>query len=275
VTDLGVYSANLLWRANSAAGYRRWRAAANAVEAAQRDRLQRLISANANTEFGREHGFTSMSNVDDFRARVPIRTYEDFSPYIDSIAEGRPRVLTHEPVTHFAVTSGSTSASKLIPYTKSLVNEFRGGIDPWAHRLLSDRPALMRGKTYWSVTPVAGSRRRSAGGIPIGFEDERDYFDPVTGWVLKQTMTAPAQLAQIEDMDIWRYLTLKLLLAERSLTWMSIWSPTFLTTLLSAIGPCKEMLIADIRHGGVSIGKDITGYGSTQPDRRRADELQA
>src|SRR6185436_14290953 len=101
-------------------------------------------------------------------------------------AAGVPHVLTREHVVRFGLSGGSTAPSKLIPYTPALLEEFREGIDPFVWQLFRAAPRAMLGKAYWSVTPVgAGGERRAAGGIPIGFDDERPYFDRLTRSLLR------------------------------------------------------------------------------------------
>ena len=54
----------------------------------QQQALLRIVAMNAETTYGREHGFGSVRDLDDFRSAVPINTYEDFRPYVDRIASG-------------------------------------------------------------------------------------------------------------------------------------------------------------------------------------------
>jgi len=43
----------------------------------QRRTLLDLVAKARDTRFGRDHGFRSIRTVDDYRAAVPLRTYED------------------------------------------------------------------------------------------------------------------------------------------------------------------------------------------------------
>src|SRR5262249_41685747 len=152
-------------------------------------------------------------------------------PYIDRILQGEPQVLTSEPVTHFGVSSGTTCASKKIPYTASLLEEFQRGIDAWAYHLFLRSPRLLGCTTYWSITPVGAERRTTPSGIPIGFDDERTYLSPLTRRVMETVMPMPTALTRIADSEGFRYATLRMLLEQESLGWISIWNPTFLTLL--------------------------------------------
>src|SRR5690348_5735435 len=252
-----VAFANLLWFCYSAYMSRKWKHAARDVAGAQFSVLQRILTANRTCEFGREHHFGEIATIENYQQRVPVRAYEDFTPYIERIAQGIPEVLTTERVQQFGLTSGSTQASKLVPYTKALVNEFQAGIDPWVYYLFRGFPRILAGKTYWSVTPVGERKSHTEGGIPIGFDDEQQYFSPLTRWVLGSIMAVPSMLAQLKDMDTFRYVTLWLLLPETSLTWVSVWNPSFLTLLLEPLATDFSRLIEDIRLGTLSVASQI------------------
>lgn len=276
-----VSAANLLWFCYSTALSPRWKNATHDVAGAQKHVLKRILSRNADCEFGREHGFAGIQSVELYQRQVAIRSYEAFEPYIQRIAEGHPNILTAEKVQQFALTSGSTQASKFIPYTKALVNEFQEGIDPWVHYLFRGFPRLLLGKTYWSVTPVGERKSHTTGGIPIGFDDEQMYFSPVTRWVLNSLMIAPSQLAQLQDMETFRYVTLRLLLQEKSLAWVSVWNPSFLTLLLDPLSSWFSELTEDIRKGTLAVAAKIDvplrgmllSYCQRRP--RRANRLEA
>ncbi len=201
--------------------------------------------------------FSEITSFETYQQSVPVRAYEDFEPYIARIANGSPEVLTAQPVQQLGLTSGSTRASKLVPYTKSLVNEFQEGIDPWVYYLFRAFPRIFSGKTYWSVTPVGERKSHTSGGIAIGFDDEQQYFSSLTRWVLGSIMAVPSSLAQVKDMDTFRYVTLRLLLQEKSLSWVSVWNPSFLTLLLEPLAANFSQLIEDMRRGTLSVASEI------------------
>ena len=107
----------------------------------QRRTLQRIVNANAATTYGREHGFARINSVADFRAAVPINTYEELRPYVDRIADGSdPHALTADPVEMFTNTSGTTSKPKLIPVTASGRRAERRVKTAWLALLAADLP---------------------------------------------------------------------------------------------------------------------------------------
>lgn len=253
-----VLTANLLWFLYSAVRTRTWKKAIKNVEASQAKILRQLLTNNAETSFGQKHSFSTLNSVAAFQKAVPVQSYEDVQQYIDEIASGTPNVLTSDPVQRFGVSSGSTRASKLVPYTRSLIAEFQEGIDPWMYHLMSDHSGVLGGKAYWSVTPIGERPRHSSGGIPIGFDDERSYFGKLTQWVFGTVMATPSELALVQDMDAFRYATLRFLLQESSLSWVSIWNPTFVTLFLSPLEKWFDQLIEDVRTGTLSVDLGVT-----------------
>ena len=55
--------------------------------------FQNLMKVGSKTLFGNDHGLTETTNYEDFKKQVPIRDYEDLSPYVQKIIEGGSNVL--------------------------------------------------------------------------------------------------------------------------------------------------------------------------------------
>ena len=117
---------------------------------AQRDVLQHLITAGQYTAFGKQHRFNATFRIRDFKAAVPISTYEDLKPWIDRMMKGEANLLWNTPIEWFAKSSGTTSdRSKFIPVSQESLddNHFMGSKDVltlyYAHYPESD---LLTGK---------------------------------------------------------------------------------------------------------------------------------
>ncbi|WP_405774641.1 GH3 auxin-responsive promoter family protein [Streptomyces sp. NBC_00859] len=89
--------------------------------ACQRRILGELLADNADTAFGREHGFGSIRTIDDYRSAVPVRTQPDYASWLDRSAAGERRVLTPEEPRILCTTSGSTGDRKRIPVTETFL----------------------------------------------------------------------------------------------------------------------------------------------------------
>lgn len=83
--------------------------------------LDNLTRKAAATAFGKEHHFSGIIGYDDFKKAVPVRDYEQFSPYINKIKEGKQHVLWPGTPIYLAKTSGTTSGAKYIPITKDSI----------------------------------------------------------------------------------------------------------------------------------------------------------
>src|SRR5262249_44980010 len=64
-------------------------------------------------------------------------------------------------------------------------------------------------------------------------------------FALKRVLAVPPDVAKIAEMERFRYVTLLHLLRARDLTLISIWNPTFLSTLLAPLEAWHERLCAD------------------------------
>lgn len=249
---LSTVAANGLWYLACLPQHFAFRLSARAVARAQSRLLVRLLRRNSNTEYGREYDFGSIRTVAEYQSRVPLTTYDDYRPWIEHIGHGRPAILTVEPVLLLEPTSGSTAATKLIPYTASLKAEFQRGIAPWIVDLYAHEPALICGQAYWSVTPVTRRGEWTSGGLPVGFEEDSEYLG---GWqrrLANSIFAVPPLVKLIGEMESFRYVTLLFLLRSRRLALISIWNPTFLTLLVGKLYEWWPKLAADIADGTIS-----------------------
>ncbi len=90
----------------------------------QQEQLQWLLERAAGTAFCRERGLGPGLTPEQFRARVGVSTYEEFSPWIDRCRRGERDVLWPGEVKWFAKSSGTTDAkSKYIPVTDDGLND--------------------------------------------------------------------------------------------------------------------------------------------------------
>ena len=91
--------------------------AENPVETQQKV-FEYLLKTAQNTDFGKDHNFSSIKTHSDFVKNVPIRDYEALRTYVDKMVSGAPNVLWPGKPLYYAKTSGTTSGSKYIPITE-------------------------------------------------------------------------------------------------------------------------------------------------------------
>ena len=232
---------NALCKAMYRREYRRFTAPCD-VGRVQRERLSELLKRNSDTVYGREYGFSEIGGYEEFAQRVPITVYEDYEPYIKRISEGEEQVLTAEKVRMFELTSGSSGGKKLIPYTNSLKKEFQRGIEPWLYDIYTKVDGADTGSSYWSITPVTSKKQFAPCGIPIGFEEDTEYFGAVGRLLMKRLFAVDGAVKFADDMQDFFFRTCEQLLRCRRLTLISVWNPTFLTILCDFIRDNAERL---------------------------------
>lgn len=245
------YIANRMWIASMRRRFGDFCGALDRTGITQRDYLMRLLKRNKHTEYGRRYGFSRIGCVEEYRKQVPLTGYEDYGEYIRKIADGRSNVLCSDKITLFEPTSGSISASKLIPYNAQLKREFNNAVAPWMYSLYTNNPALFRGRSYWSVSPSVLSER-SSGRIKVGFDSDSEYLGFWARHLYNMTSAVPSGIAAKSGLDDFRNNTLARLLLCRDLSFISVWNPTFMILLLEHfLSNYEEVIdIAENLHNG-------------------------
>jgi hypothetical protein len=196
---------------------RAFRTALAEPEAAQARVRSARWAACRDTEWGAR--FTRFEDI-------PVSGWADVTPWVArQRATPAVPVLTRERVVAWEATSGSTGgAPKSVPVTPSLQASFTRAFALQAHDLLC-HAGLRTLRAWITVSPRIGIAR-----APDGLVDDRDFL---TGWV--GTLARPFLVAppgEAPDADAyWRALAVTLL-AERDLSVLSAWSPTYVEALL-------------------------------------------
>jgi hypothetical protein len=81
-----------------------------------------LLSKAADTQIGRQYGFSAISNYEQFKQQVPVHEYDDIKQYFDKCMQGEADVLWPGVVKWFSKSSGTTGdKSKFIPVTDEAI----------------------------------------------------------------------------------------------------------------------------------------------------------
>jgi hypothetical protein len=229
--------------------------------------LKRILERGAPSAFGRAHGFAGIDSLAAFRRQMPVRGYDGFKPWIDRAAAGEGAVLTAEPVIAFEETGGSRSGRKLVPYTQASLQSFRSAVLPWLGDLADQRPATFAGRAYVAISPAARAPQVTAGGIPIGMPSESAYL----GEDLMAALESVLALAPVGilDVDCWRFVTLRGLLTAADLSFVSVWSPTFLLSLAQALPVLLEPLARSLHDGAIEGSPIQSPAFAPDPERAR------
>ena len=264
-----VTALNLAWALSRRPAVARFREGVRDAERAQHRWLKDFLRANEGTAYGRAHRFATITSLSQFRARVPIETYESLTPWIERIEGGEREVLTREPVLMLERTSGGVKGPKHIPYTQGLLSDFGAATGPWLDDLALTFPRLFTTRQYWSLSPAARDPEVTSGGLRIGLEDDTEYFDAATRFAMKRLFAVDGAVGRLREVDVWRARTLEQLVAAEDLGFISVWNPSFLTLLMEELvarwasyaAPLppsrREEIEARLQRAGAFVGEAI------------------
>ncbi|MBL4849835.1 MAG: GH3 auxin-responsive promoter family protein [Planctomycetes bacterium] len=266
---------NEAYRLSLRSAWRRYLRAARDPEGAQQARLRSLVRETRGTAFAAAHGLSRVKTLAEFQDAIPIRDYDGHAPWIERVKQGEARVLTRSAPLVFEKSSGSTHAAKYVPYTRPFLDEYSAGTGPWLYDLLTRRPALRRGSSYWSISPAGVRDEVTAGGIRIGFQDDTEYFPPPVRKLLRRLLPVPPEVARLPDVPTCRYVTLRYLVADPCLGFLSVWSPSYLTLLLEFARKHADRLAHDVARGTLTppsgrLGRRFPDLPGPNPPRAAA-----
>jgi len=222
-----------LIRSATAPAFRRFLRSLDAPAAAQRSLRRIIVRSSVRSAYGQSFDLreSDAETAETFCSKVPIVRYEELRPWIERAVFGRqPGMLSPDTIVRVEATSGSSSGTKWIPYTRPMMRTFNRMFTLWAHDLLERKLYQPRsGRLYLCVTggrPDDGSLTRGQVG------DDRDYLGKRWRAVLDRFVIAP-QFAQAEDPLERLAIALD---NEPLLEVMSFWSPSLLLAVLNHMG---------------------------------------
>lgn len=223
-----------------------------ATAARQESWLLNCLRVNRATEYGKRFQFDTIRSVRAFRERVPLITYEDVEPDVRRMSNGEADVLFAGLPIAFERTGGSTRGSKLIPYSGQSLEDFRAALLPWLGASIREF-SITSGTAYFSIGPAARQTEVTAGGIPVGLPDGA-YLGAGALAAFANISAIPAWTGELRDVVEWQLASLYWLVRRADLALISVWSPTFMLTLLDALEGRSEELADLLRDGGEISG---------------------
>ena len=245
--------------------------------------LRRLLQQNADTVFGRKHGFARISTMQEYAAAVPISDYETFRPYVDQIVQGGQAVLTHEQPIMFTTTSGTTAEPKLLPITKRWKQDIASIMRIWLYWASRDHKGLFNGSSLSVVSPAVEGQ--TSGGQDIGAISGLAYQR--VPWAIRRNYALPYEVMTIADYEDRYFASIRLALA-RQVSIIVVPNPTTLVRLAQMAENRAQEIIRAIHDGRLGImadhlvgeasGAQRTLYSKIEqdivPDPARAGELE-
>ncbi|MFQ5972196.1 MAG: GH3 auxin-responsive promoter family protein [Alphaproteobacteria bacterium] len=233
--------------------------------AAQRRVLREILSKNAATAFGREHGFRSIADPREYCGRVPVRDYEGLRPWVDRLLAGERGVLTAEEPSMFATTSGTTSHPKVIPVTRAWMRELSAVMCLWLYFCLRDHPDLLSGKVVSVVGPAVEGH--TARGAPLGCIS--GLTQSKVPLFLRRNYVLPESVSRISSYDD-RYAIAARLMLGAQVSAVATANPSTLLRLARIASERAERIVAAVHDGRLGV---VPPHASTSEDAARQASL--
>lgn len=220
------------WTCINAPAAKRFKQAMRDPRAAQEQLLQNFLKRNKETLFGKKYDYSSIKNSIEFRERIPQHRYEDLEGPIDALKKGQQKVLSTDKTLFFETSSGSSGPVKYIPYTKPFLNEFRESISTWMYDLFTNRPELMKGSQYWSISPILRAQQVTEANIPIGMSNDSEYLGKYSQRLIAPNLALLSESLTSTNSEGWQKTSINQLMLYKDLRFISVWNPSFLSSLM-------------------------------------------
>ena len=249
-----------------------------AVDQTQAKFLKKVLTAHQDTVFGTEEKLRTMQTVDEFRSRIPVRSYGEYEPYIERMAKGEENILTRDRVTYFNTTSGSTGKQKLIPVTQKFQNSLgRANLISigFLSTALKKRQNHLRKVLLTNSTEISGY---TAAGIPYGSGSAGVL--KMGKWVYQQLFANPYETLQVSDSLARHYLGLLFALQTAETGGIAANFPMLILRTCQYLEQYSEDFIHDLKTGTIPPWLNLKSNLRNQlekqlsPQPKRAEELQ-
>lgn len=190
-------------RARAAAAFAR---AARRPGETQAARLLELMRRNADTEYGRAHGFADVTSPAAYARQVPLLTAAELDPFVKRLMAGERRLLTVDDPVYYVRTTGSTGDCKHIPVTASYREEFQKTVHVALWHLYARFPGAFTGRALYFV----GSRKvaRAQDGLDVGTMSGFNFTELPP--LLRAIYAWPYELFEVADLGARSFLALLL-----------------------------------------------------------------
>ena len=228
--------------------------------------LEERIRSTEDSRFGRDHGFSSIRSLEDFRRQVPVSDFEYFRPYVDEVRAGRTDSL-FGPKTQlkmFALTSGTTEYPKHIPVTDQFLRSYKHGWKIWGLKTHADHMDLLS-KRYVHLSSDWQQSRTPAGTWCGNISGLAAETRPA---VVRRPFLVPPEVGKIGDWNNRQYTALRLAVPSRRVGLIITANPLTLISLAKLADDQKETLLRDLRDGTLTLPKPEVSMTDKRLSRR-------
>lgn len=212
--------------------------------------LQRLLHLNAGSQFSRDYGLKPGLTVEEFRSRIPVSDYTLVEPYIERMKTGDHGALlgAGNRLLMYAVTSGTTAQSKLIPVTRQFVEDYRRSWQTWGAGCHFDHEDLQ----LLFMVQVASSHQRflTQDGTPCG--NISGLVAAMQKFMVRALYTIPQEVAHLQDPAAKKDAVARFALSDPWVGMLITANPSTVLQMAEYANANAESLIRDIHDGTAS-----------------------
>ena len=256
-----------------------WKPVINAAKNpvfAQNKFLRDVVRKNMDTRFGKEHRFNEIDSYKKFTQFVPIQTYDSLRPYFEEQEATKENIISAEQPIMYAVTSGTTGASKYIPILKETIRRNKKHQKLFTYSQYKDNPSTFSGKILGIVSPAIEGYTEF--GTPYGSVSGVLYKNIPS--IMKSKYVLPVEVFSVEDYELKYKLILRIALAYKDVTYLVSANPSTFLMLHSQVNRYFDEFVDDLEQGifrehdklSAEVQKSITP--KLKSNKRRAEELR-
>ena len=245
---------------------------------AQERTLRRMLSANADTEFGRAHGFDQLTSGDAYRAAVPVQTHDSLCEAIRRQAESGAQALTMAQPVFYARTSGTIGPARDFPVTVQAVVAQRVTQRIFTATLHRGTGLFEGGIAGFSGAHVEG---RLPGGQPYGSASGQTYASAPA--FVRDKFVVPEMAFDIADATEKYHAYALSALAADDLTGLITANPSTLLSVFTHVRRYAEAVLRDLSDGSFTVSGTASDHpgeiaasamanAEARPDRAKALE---
>ena len=250
----------------------------------QEETLLNIMKRNKDCELGKKYGFADIKNLRDFQDKVPLSTFEDYAPLIDSmIDEGKENIITSDKVKRYCSSSGSVGKPKLQPKTaKDVLNMYLMGFvgTPGCAALHFEKQGIKKLPAQMGPLLISLNGHPLKNGMPCNGAGQVPFL--LLKPFLHHFTTTPDDILfpENEEGTDMNYFQLRFCLVNKKVTYLGSMVITLLSNMFEYLEENWEMLCDDIETGvmneSIRCPQSLRDkYGKMKPNPERAAELRA
>lgn len=222
-------------------------------EQAQWQKLKTILEKNANTEFGKEHGFWRINSIKDYQENVRINTHSDLKPYLDKMVRGEKNILTHQEPLYYGMTTGSSGTPKLTPITPDYRDEYQTVVHTFLYHAYKEHPKAFSGKALYFNG--SAEKAKTETGIDCGTMSGFNFRNLPK--IVQKVYALPYEVSIIED-SFARFYSMVLLSLPQDITLIVAITGAPVMSFVNALMDNTETLIKDLHDGTINSSLKLT-----------------